>query len=304
MLGWPRAAPARLGLAALGLLTLGGQHAAGMDQPAMLVYGLVLLALVCAGQGRFGLLGALLALAWIKPQIAILFTLGLGLWAASVPARRRALLTGALTGAALLAAGEWLLPGWIPRWLAMLSNYSGGKAGLTRPETYGPDDWLQLALRAALVVGLALIWWRARRLPAGDWRWQLAAAGTWVVVAAVQQPWFGYNLILLYPPLLWLLAALRHPPPTGAYTPPRLLDRLAIAVFALPWVTAPLLYGVYLARLLPLDTLGWPGFAALYVLNELVLTNAMIVTMLFVYVAWAGVFVTPTGGTRPAHPAY
>jgi hypothetical protein len=299
-LNWPRARGARFALAAGSLLTIGGQASVRGDQITMVVYGLLLSAVWCAARGRYGLLGVLLALAWIKPQLALPLTAGLSLWAAALPERRRALLTGGATAAVLLAASEILLPGWIGQWAGTLGSYSTATTGVGGLGSYRVVDWLGLILRAALAVGVVACWWVARRAAPDAGRFRFAVAATLVVTMAVQQPWYGYNLVFLDPPALLLLAALRGGLAGEPAKPPRTLGTLALAVFALPWVVYPLLYAAYLAGALPGENLDWPGFAALYLVAERVLINFAILTLVFAYLAWAGPALEPPRSGRPA----
>ena len=123
---------------------------------------------------------------------------------------------------------------------------------------------------------------------------------------AAQQPWYGYNLVLLYPPVLLLLASLRGRLVGGPQGAPRTLGTLALVVFALPWVVYPLLYAAYLAGTLPADSLDWPGFAALYLLMDRALINFAILTLVFAYLAWAELVLrhtktgTPQRNDQPA----
>jgi hypothetical protein len=108
---------------------------------------------------------------------------------------------------------------------------------------------------------------------------------------AVQQPWFTYNLVLLYPPLLFLLATLLRP---GRFpAAPRLLGWLAVGLFVAPWAVDLLLYGVYVLGALPTATVEWPGFYSLAGLTRRALTDCAVVLLLFTYAAWAATAWTP-----------
>jgi hypothetical protein len=299
-LGWPASRTAQLALALGGVLTLGGQTVVRVEQPTVLAYGLLLGAVYCAWRGRYGWMGVFLALAWIKPQLALLPALGLGLWAIAVPARRAAVRTGTGTAAALLISSLLLQPDWIGQWTQTFEGYSAATAGVAAVSSYGVLDWLGVIVRLGIVAGTAALWWTVRHRSAGDWRVQWVVAGTFVATAAVQQPWFTYNLVLLYPPVLFLLAMLLRPG-RGPATPPRLLGWLAVGLFVAPGAVDLLLYGVYVLGTLPPESVDWPGFYSLAGLVRRALTDFVVLLLLFTYTAWAAtVWIPARAGTESA----
>jgi hypothetical protein len=302
LLNWPSGRAARLLLAAGALLTAGGQAMFTADQPTVLLVGLLLGAVYAAGRGRFALAGCLLALAWIKPQLAVLPTLGLGLWLVWRPERRPALVSAALTGALLLGSSLLLLPGWIGSWMQTFEGYATVTSGFGGFSQYGLGDWIGLALRAGLAGGVLLLWWRARRESFTGMAVMVVLAATFVVTVAIQQPWFVYNLILLTPPIYLLLAVLDPSRPAAAGRPPRLLSKIAVTVFAAPWAIYLLLDGAYLAGLMPASGLDWPSFAAQFLLTQRILGAFTILTLVFAYLAWVGpaLYPSPPGTPRPA----
>jgi|GEM_PF-1184329 len=286
MLGWPGPG-ARLVLAGGCVVTLAGQAIVRNDQLTVVVYGLLLAAVYAAWKQYFAVAGVLLALAWIKPQLALLLTVGLVLWAGTGGARRRLLAGAAGTAVLLLVSTEWLLPGWIGAWGGTLGNYAATTSGFQGLASYRLIDWIGLALRGGLGLATLAIWWRVRQAPLGDLRVQVAIAMSLVVTTAVQQPWYTYNLVLLYPPLLLLVAHLTGRPLASPLVPPRGLGWIAVTVFAAPWVVYTLLAGAYLVQLVPAQGLAWPSFAGLVLVTERVVINATILTLLFAYVAWS-----------------
>jgi hypothetical protein len=285
LLGWPAWRAARWALALGGLITLAGQALITSDQPTALIYGLLLGALWAAGRGQPGLAGVLLALCWIKPQLALLLTAGLAVWALAEPPRRRLLLAFAGTLAGLLIASELWQPGWAGAWLQTLPSRPGGLAGISGAN--GVVDWALLALRA-LPAGVAVLaWWPPRRRPLTDRRVLFLIAFTLVVTVVLQQPWYTYNLMLLYPPLLGLLAGLTSAPQGQEAPPPRGLGWISVAVWVAPWAIYSGLVAIYLGGGLPSTGLGWPGFAALALLTGTLLGGLTVLTFLFTYLAWA-----------------
>jgi hypothetical protein len=149
-------------------------------------------------------------------------------------------------------------------------------------------DWIGLMLRAGLFGGVLILWWLVRRESLTQMAALVALAATFVVTVAIQQPWFVYNLILLVPPIYLLLAALDGASRAAAASPPRLLSAIAIGGFVAPWAVYLALYGAYLARLVPVAGLGWPGYAALYLLIQRALVGLTLLTLVFAYLAWVG----------------
>ena len=84
--------------------------------------------------GHFALAGFLLALATIKPQLALPVAGWLGLWAVSNWRRRQVFVWSfGLTTAIFLAASEYVLPGWFGQFreaVAAYRQYTGGAGSL------------------------------------------------------------------------------------------------------------------------------------------------------------------------------
>jgi hypothetical protein len=71
-------------------------------------------------------------------------------------------------------------------------------------------------------------------------------AFTLVVTVVLQQPWYTYNLMLLYPPLLGLVAGLTSAPQGQEAPPPRGLGWISVAVWVAPWAIYSGLVAIYL----------------------------------------------------------
>ncbi|HUS15837.1 MAG TPA: glycosyltransferase family 87 protein [Chloroflexia bacterium] len=274
----------RWAVALLASLTLGGQAVITADQPTVLLYGLLLGAVVAAGRSRFALAGVLLALTAIKPQLALVPALGMGIWLAGRPERRAGLGSAGVTLVALLAGSFAWQPGWMVSWAETFSGYAAATSGFGGWSQYGVGDWLGLGVRGAAVLGAVLLCWRARGQPLQNPAVVLALNATLVAATALQEPWFVYNLVFLYAPVMVLLAELRarstHP------QPPRGLGWIAVVVCAAPWAVYPLLLTVYALHPLPTDTLAWPSYAGLVLIAQRLLGDLAVVTVLFAYVAW------------------
>lgn len=194
---------------------------------------LVALCTACVVRRRLVPAGVALALATIKPQLALPFAAWLLLWSVGDWRSRQKLIWSFLaTLAILVIGGELLLPGWISQFRAATAaylRYTGGTSPLDLSLT---PTWGRV-VSLIVILGVAYVCWRWHRAPADSaaFRWSLAfvLAGILVVI-----PTFApYNQLLLIGALLLL-----------AQQAPRMkhghLQRLALAM-VLVVVLAPLI---------------------------------------------------------------
>ena len=227
-------------MATLVILILGSFQAIQgikLQQLSLLVNGLIAFGGVLLAEDHLAAAGVLLALATIKPQLALPLSAWLLFWAVNDWRSRKSFVWGfAGTMAALIAAGEFVLPGWIGRFrqaIIAYRQYNNG-AGSALDLLFTPF-WGKV-LAVAVLLGLALVCWRFRRVsnraPAFHWILVLILAAT-IVIAPKEAP---YNQVLLvapvllvirYLPLLWAKSALSRAP-------------LAIATLIIfwPWLAA------------------------------------------------------------------
>ena len=179
-----------------------------LQQLTLLVAALIAASVWALSRERFVLAGILLALATIKPQLVFLLVLWLFLWILGDWGRRQRAMWGfGATLAALVAAGEWLLPGWIGEFRGAMSDYyrytGGGKSVLD--VVLSPMGGRITA--AGLVVLLAIFAWRNRggdeKSKAFQWSICFTLATTLLVI-----PMFApYNQLLLVPGLMMTVRA-------------------------------------------------------------------------------------------------
>lgn len=158
--------------------------------------------------------GVALALLLVKPHLAVVPLIALGLWA--LRARARAVLIGLGCGAAALLVTSLLLqPSWPAAWLDALLH-PPEKILRERPlfaptPTALAGQWLpeQAAAAVGALVALAaavgLAWWLLRRpaLPSPERATALVAAALFLITPYAQ----GYDLSLLVAPLAFAMAA-------------------------------------------------------------------------------------------------
>ncbi|MDQ2809387.1 MAG: glycosyltransferase 87 family protein [Chloroflexota bacterium] len=290
---WAYALRVRLSGAALltvTLLTLGSFPTAqgvALEQLSLLVAALLAGTAALLTAGRPLPAGVLLALATIKPQVALPLLAWLALWTLSDWRARRGLALGfGVTMAGLLGGAEWLSPGWIGRFLSALNEYQRYTGGRSLVDTLLTPVGGAL-VSVALVAGAAVVCWRVRHDRAGTPGTNLALALVPAVTLAIIPTWAPYNQLLLLPAVLLLLDAR-----LSFWAAGRLARYLALAaalMIAWPWVAT---LGLTLAAVvLPAVTVqgGW----TLPLWTSLFLPPAVLAAL--AYAAW--------GPLRPAPSA-
>jgi hypothetical protein len=159
----------------------------------------------CVSKNHLATAGALLAVSTIKPQMALLPLCWFAVWAAGdLPKRWRLPAAFVATLAALVAAGELLLPGWPRYFLAGIAAYR--KYAL-------PTSLLRMALGGTLgevlggviVVGLLAFAWRDRK-KGGDSRQFAGLLAAFFMVDLLAFPLFTpFNQVLLILPAMLLV---------------------------------------------------------------------------------------------------
>jgi hypothetical protein len=186
-----------------------------LQQLAIVDAYLLMAAAWCVSKNRLVAGGALLAASTIKPQMALFPLCWFAIWSAG-DWRRRWRVPACLlaTLAALVAAGELLLPGWLGYFLAGLAAY----------RRYAlPTSLLQMALGDAfgefvggiIILGMLAFAWRNRKA-AGDSRQFISVLAAFLMGDLLAFPLFtAFNQLLLILPVLLLLRdwnTLRHFP--------------------------------------------------------------------------------------------
>jgi hypothetical protein len=242
-----------------------------LQQLTLFVAGLLAACAVSLVNGRYVLAGIFLALASIKPQMSILLSVWLILWAISNwKERKRFFWSFLITVTVLLSAAECILPGWIGKFLNGAAAYRQYAAGGNLSEFYLPG-FVSLLLAGLVFIMMSAAGWYTRREPCGSLGFAFAfctiLAGSIFVVPALSAV---FNQVLLLPALLLPLR-------TGERTWARnARSRIALQLFAaaalLPWACAiitvlvwALLPVAVLHRIWGLPLYGWFAlpFAAL-----------------------------------------
>jgi hypothetical protein len=161
--------------------------------------------------GHLALAGFLLALATIKPQLALPMMAWLVLWAISDWRRRgRFVWSLGLTTAVLLAASEYVLPGWMGRFreaVAAYRQYTGG-AGSLLEVLATPLPGKVLAYLA--VIAVAVTGWHVRRVPNDSVAFSTMLALVLAVTLVIVPTFAPYNQVLLLPGVFVIAASWKN----------------------------------------------------------------------------------------------
>jgi hypothetical protein len=208
-----------------------------LQQLSLLVAGLIAMSAMLLVEGHLFFAGVLLALATIKPQLAMPVVAWLLLWALSDWPRRRNFWWGLSGAMAALAGGaEYMLPGWFGRFREAIVAY--------RRYNQGADSVLDILITPLwgkwlvilIVMALALVAWRRRDAVAESSvhsRVTVLILAATVVIIPKASP---YNQVLLLPGILLLLRQLRELWSRGR------IERGLVAICGLtlfwPWLAA------------------------------------------------------------------
>lgn len=171
-----------------------------LQQLTLIVAALIAVSMWAIVSRHFVWAGVLLALASIKPQLIALLILWLGIWVVGDWRERRNLLWSfAAMMAALIIAGESVLPGWIGEFRNASENYyqytGGGRSVLDVALT---PLWGRITSAILICLTLLLVWQRRRageQTASFQWMLALVLATTLLVI-----PMFApYNQLLLIP---------------------------------------------------------------------------------------------------------
>lgn len=204
-LHWP---PRRLTLftaITLGLGNFPAIQSLALRQLTILVAGFLALAFVFTVRRKFVFAGVLLALATIKPQLAIPMTLWLALWTLSGWRARKGLLFGFLGSIAILVAcAQLVLPGWLVEFYRAVIAYRKYTGGATAADVlFGAG--LGRAANILLVLITGIICWQLRRESEKSIGFCFASCFVLAVTVAFDPIFAPYNQLLLFPAYLFLI---------------------------------------------------------------------------------------------------
>jgi hypothetical protein len=179
--------------------------------------------------------GAILAVATIKPQLALPMVLWLLVWSMSDSRARRRFAYGfSITMAALLGGSEIVLPGWWRMFLEAIRQYhqyTQNESVLDQLVNWLAGRFAGDILAAAAVLLTAIILWRARKAPPGSTEFGRAVALVIALTVLIVPMYAPYNQVLLLPAILFLW----RDRATITLASSALRTVYALAAFALCW---------------------------------------------------------------------
>jgi Glycosyltransferase family 87 len=187
--------------------------------------------------GYFSLAGFLLALATVKPQLALPVAGWLVLWAFSDWRRRQAFIWSfGLTSAIFLTASEYVLPGWMGEFrvaVAAYREYTGG-AGSLLDVLATPT--LGKILAGAAVVAVIVTGWRVRFASHDSIAFSTMLALVLAVTLVIVPSFAPYNQVLLLPAVFMIVASWRELWGRNRLT--RVACGLAVLIVSWPWIAS------------------------------------------------------------------
>jgi len=204
-----------------------------LQQFALVVGCLLAAGAWCVARNHLASAGVVLALATVKPQMALLPLCWFGIWAAGNWSRRwRLPVVFFISLAALIGAGELILPGWIGYFLAGLNAYRRyfPTSSLLR---LALGDSLGEVLGGVIVLALFALAWRDRKELAGSYKFASLLAA-FLMGAILALPLFTpFNQVLLILPALLLIRDWQ--------TLPRISGFIFAGVIGWPWIVSAIL---------------------------------------------------------------
>ena len=187
--------------------------------------------------GHFSLAGFLLALATIKPQLALPLAGWLTLWAASDWRRRQSFIWSfALSMAIFLGASEYILPGWMREFrdaVAAYRQYTGGAGSLLDVLT---TPWLGKILAAVAVLAVVVMGWKVRRASHDSAAFSTILALVLAVTLVIVPSFAPYNQMLLLPAVFLITISWKDLWSRGSLT--RVACGLGLLVVGWPWLAS------------------------------------------------------------------
>ena len=187
--------------------------------------------------GHFSLAGFLLALATIKPQLALPLAGWLTLWAASDWRRRQSFIWSfALSMAIFLGASEYILPGWMREFrdaVAAYRQYTGGAGSLLDVLT---TPWLGKILSAVAVLAVVVMGWKVRRASHDSAAFSSILALVLAVTLVIVSSFAPYNQVLLLPAVFLITISWKDLWSRGSLT--RVACGLGLLVVGWPWLAS------------------------------------------------------------------
>jgi hypothetical protein len=207
-----------------------------LQQLSLLVAALLAAACALLVNGDLLASGALMALATIKPQLALPLAAVLLLWTLSDWRRRQRFFWGfAFVMLLLAAASEILLPGWFRDFLSATRDYRRYAGGLSMLQVL-LSPWVGRVAAGLVVVVVAVACWRFRKQESDQPAFVLMLALTLATTIIIIPMFAPYNFLLMLPAIFLIFKNRRRLWAGGAMSRTGLL--LFAAALSWPWLAA------------------------------------------------------------------
>ena len=206
ILGWRCSPAATATLIVLTMGSFGAVQGIKLQQLTLLVAALIAAAVAALVSGRLLFAGLLVALSTIKPQLALPLTTWLVLWSlGNLRSRSRFLASFVLSMAGLTAASQYVLPGWLGRFLNAMAEYRRytGGAGSVLDVLLSPTVGSVLAF--FLVIFIVAMGWRNRHASADSDCFRATTALVLAINVVIVPMTAPYNQLLLLPAILLII---------------------------------------------------------------------------------------------------
>lgn len=226
-----------------------------LQQMTLFVVALLAVAMALLASDRPIAAGIVLALTTIKPQLVWLLLLWLMIWTLADWRRRYRWAASFLaTMIILMAASEWYLPHWIPRFWQAIREYQSytGAMSVMHRLIGAPWSWALELLAFAAMIGAC---WRERRPAANASAFTFTLSLVLAATVLLVPTYAPYNQVLLIPALLVLLQERRTIWQRSMAN--RVVFVIATGLIFWPWISSIALAGLSFA--LPQETVerGW-----------------------------------------------
>ena len=251
-LGYGKSFIVRFVVVILALGNLAVMQGLKLEQLSLLVAGLIAVGVLLLIRDYQVGAGIVLALASMKPQLLVLLFIWLGLWTFGDLRRRYRWAVSFLVAMAIqIAAGEWYLPHWIPRFWQAVQEYKVYTGAISvLEESIGSLPGRALEVLAFIL--LMRLCWKERGYTANTLAFARMTSMVLAVTVLLIPTDSVYNQVLLLPGLLVLFedggALWRRSAAT------RLLLLATVVLVAWPWLSSVVLAG--LSFVWPQETIG------------------------------------------------
>ncbi len=176
-----------------------------LQQLSLLVGGLLAICASLLASGQLLLAGVCLGIASIKPQLVALPAAWLCLWSASRWRERKNFAIAFLvTLAVLVVGGQFLLPGWIAKFMDGLKAYTRYTQGVPTLDLLATPLGGTI-LNGFIVLGTAIVCWRAKRAGVDSQIFVATTALVLLVTVLVVPMIAPYNQVLLLPAIFLII---------------------------------------------------------------------------------------------------